>query len=138
VHVATGTSSFTEIKSVLSGSAKNVFNGMIKILPSGQKTNAMLEAHSMLLSEQASSNNIPGLEIEADDVSATHSASVAQVLDEQLFYLESRGIKKDLARQLIVTSFIESVIYRLPEEFREQLFVLVEKNLEKLEGHSRV
>lgn len=133
LHTATGSESFTEIKSVLTDRAKNVFDGMIKILPGGQRTRAMLEAHSMLLSENASSNNIPGLEIEADDVSATHSASVAQILDEQVFYLESRGIKKSIAKQLIVESFLESIIFRLPNEFQSKLVSLVEQKLKSSE-----
>ena len=130
-HAATDTQSYTEIKSVLAGRAKNIFDGMIKILPSGQQTNALLQAHSILLSDGASSNNIPGLEIEADDVRATHSASVVQILEEQVFYLESRGIKKSIAKQLIVAGFLESVILRLPEGFQAGLFSLIEKKMEK-------
>ncbi|MBI2598478.1 MAG: SufD family Fe-S cluster assembly protein [Candidatus Diapherotrites archaeon] len=139
MHIATDTQAYTEIKSVLAGKAKTVFDGMIKILPSGQRTNALLEAHSMLLSETASSNNIPGLEIEADDVKATHSASVVQILEEQIFYLETRGIKKDIAKQLIVTAFLESIILRLPKEFHQELFSVVEQkmaNLSKVEKNA--
>ncbi|MEK6941337.1 MAG: SufD family Fe-S cluster assembly protein, partial [archaeon] len=132
MHAATDTQSYTEIKSVLAGCAKNIFDGMIKILPSGQRANALLQAHSILLSDGASSNNIPGLEIEADDVKATHSASVVQILDEQVFYLESRGIKKDIAKQLIVTSFLGSVILRLPKAFQDGLFLAVSQKMEKI------
>ena len=132
MHIATDTQSCTEIKSVLAGCAKNIFDGMIKILPSGQRANALLQAHSILLSDGASSNNIPGLEIEADDVKATHSASVVQILDEQVFYLESRGIKKDIAKQLIVTSFLGSVILRLPKAFQDGLFLAVSQKMEKI------
>ncbi len=131
VHIATDSNSFTQLHAVLFGMARNVFDGMIKILPSGQRTNALLQAHSMLLSTTSSSNNIPGLEIEADDVKATHSASVAQILEEQVFYLQSRGIKKEIAKQLIVTSFLESIILKLPKEFGEYAFALLEKKMAK-------
>jgi len=131
IHTASDSTSFTEIKSVLTQKSKNIFDGMIKIPVTGQRTHALLEAHSMILSENASSNNIPGLEIEADDVSATHSASVVQILDEQIFYLESRGIKKDIAKQLMVTSFLESIIFKLPKEYHAELFSLVEQKINK-------
>jgi len=131
IHTASDSTSFTEIKSVLTQHSKNVFDGMIKIPVTGQRTHALLEAHSMILSEDASSNNIPGLEIEADDVSATHSASVVQILDEQIFYLETRGIKKEIAKQLMVTSFLESIIFKLPKEYHSELFSAVEQKINK-------
>lgn len=117
LHAALATQSHCIFKAVLDDSAYVVFDGMIKILPVAQQTNAWLEAHGFLLSPNASNNNIPGLEIEADDVKATHSATVAQLDEEALFYLRSRGLTKVQAKHMIVTGFLEALIHELPPAF---------------------
>lgn len=129
LHAGSDASSYSLFKAVLEQQAKSVFDGMIKILPTGQRANALLEAHSMLLSENASSNNIPGLEIEADDVKATHSASVAQLEEEHLFYLESKGIERKNAKKLITTSFLEGVILKMPQGFHEEISSALDESL---------
>lgn len=126
VHQAVATQSHSVFKSVLEKNAYSVFDGMIKILPQGQQSKAFLEAYGLLLSRNASCNNIPGLEIEADDVKATHSASVAQLNEEELFYLRSRGLDEKTAKQLVVMGFLEALLHRLPESVVEKLSVLLE------------
>ena len=121
IHKDQNSQSHTVLKAVLKDSSSNVFDGMIKILPKGQKTNALLEAHSLLLSENASSNNIPSLEIEADDVKATHKATVTNLDENQIFYLTSRGISNQEAKNHIIKGFIENIILRLPKEYIEDL-----------------
>ncbi len=138
LHIATDSTSFSVLKNVLFDESKNVFDGMIKILPSGQRTNALLQAHSILLSENASSNNSPGLEIEADDVKATHSASVEQIDEEQLFYLQSRGVNKLEAKQMIVLGFLESMVNKIHEEFHEKLFNVISSKWKKIQGEKNV
>ena len=130
IHVASDATSYSLFKAVLEQQSKSIFDGMIKILPSGQRANALLEAHSMLLSDEASSNNIPGLEIEADDVKATHSASVAQLEEEHLFYLQAKGIEEKKAKKLVTESFLESVIIKMPEQFHEKISLELQKKLE--------
>jgi Fe-S cluster assembly protein SufB/Fe-S cluster assembly protein SufD len=68
----------------------------------------------MILSKEARADAIPGLEIETNDVKATHSASVAQINDEELFYLMSRGLSEDSAKKLIIIGFFEPLIERIP------------------------
>ncbi len=121
LHKSQATKSHSVFKSVLDQSAYSVFEGMIKILPSGQQTTAFLEAHGLLLSPNASNNNIPGLEIEADDVKATHSASVSHLDEEALFYLLSRGIDEKTAKQMVIMGFLESLVHELPQSFQPQL-----------------
>lgn len=126
IHQAPSTVSHSVFKSVLDQKAYCVFEGMIKILPQAQQSNAFLEAYGLLLSDTASNNNIPGLEIEADDVKATHSASVSHVDDEALFYLRSRGISEKEAKQMIVMGFLESLVHELPKPFWEPLTEAIE------------
>lgn len=129
IHKAQNAQSHSILKTVLNDNSSNLFDGMIKILPSGQKSNALLEAHSLLLSKDASANNIPSLEIQADDVKATHSATVSNLDEEQLFYLESKGLSRVQARHQIVKGFIESLILALPKEYTQPLTSLVEQKL---------
>ena len=128
-HRGTDTSTHCIFKAVLRDESKNVFDGMILIEPSGERTNALLECHSMILGEKASSNQIPGLEIKTDDVKATHSATVARIEEDELFYLESKGISRAEAKRMIVTSFLESVIFQLPLEIQQPLREEFEKRI---------
>ncbi len=129
VHRGENTFSHCVFKAALKGESRNVFDGMILIEESGSKTNALLECHSMILGEKASSNQIPGLEIKTDDVKATHSATVARIEDDEIFYLQSRGIQKEEARKMIVQSFLESIIFLLPEQLRKTLRHKLGENL---------
>ncbi|HLC92980.1 MAG TPA: SufD family Fe-S cluster assembly protein [archaeon] len=126
IHRAAGTESHCVFKSALRDESKMVFDGMIRIEESGSKTNALLECHSMIMGEKASSNQIPSLEIKTDDVKATHSATVAKIDEEEMFYLQSRGIEKESARKMVVKSFLESIIYLLPEALRPPLLEEIE------------
>ena len=129
IHNAENAYSNSILKTVLNGKAKNLFDGMIKIMPSGQKANALLVAHSLLLSEDASANNIPNLEIEADDVKATHSATVTNIDEEQLFYLRSRGLSSEESRHAIIKGFLEGVLFKLPGEYNEKLSAILTKKM---------
>lgn len=129
IHNAENAYSNSILKTVLNDKAKNLFDGMIKIMPSGQKANALLVAHSLLLSEDASANNIPNLEIEADDVKATHSATVTNIDEEQLFYLRSRGLSVEEARHAIIKGFLEGVIFKLPSDYNEKLSSILTKKM---------
>ncbi len=132
LHGSPGCKSHSVFKSVLSDSAYCVFDGMIKIPLSGQQATALLEMHGLLLSPNASNNSIPGLEIEADDVKATHSATQSQLDEESLFYLCSRGIPKEEAERMLVMGFLESLVHELPAVFHAPLSAVLEANWQKL------
>jgi Fe-S cluster assembly protein SufB/Fe-S cluster assembly protein SufD len=68
----------------------------------------------MLIGKDARADAIPGLEIKTNEVKATHSASVAQINDEQIFYLTSRGLSEDAATKLIIVGFFEPLVERIP------------------------
>lgn len=121
VHRATDGFSHCVFKSALRDESRSIFDGMIKIEHSADKSNALLECHAMMLGNKASSNQIPSLEIKTDDVKATHSATVARIEDDEIFYLESRGIANEEAKKIIIKSFLESIVYMLPETIRGPL-----------------
>ncbi len=127
VHGEEHTSAYSAMRNVLTGRSTANFDGMIRILPKGQKTESKLEAHSLLLSKEAKSRNVPGLEIEADDVKAKHSASVAHIEEEPLFYLTSRGVPREEAQEMIIMGFLESLVHQMPPVFQDTLSMELRK-----------
>jgi FeS assembly protein SufD len=115
-HRALSTTSDVFFKGVLSDRARVGFDGMIRIWPEGQKTNAYLQDHTLHLSDECRSESVPGLEIEANDVHASHGATSGQIDLEQLFYLMARGVPDEEARRMIVQGFYEPVLERIPLE----------------------
>ena len=86
-----------------------------------------MPGHAILLSPDARSDAIPGLEILTNDVKATHSASVSQIDEEQIFYMMSRGLSEDESKKFIVMGFLEPAISRInSEELRDTMRDLVE------------
>lgn len=109
-------------KGILDGKSRAVFNGKIFVRHDAQKTDAMQTNKNLLLSNEARVDTKPQLEILADDVKCAHGAAVGQIEEDELFYLETRGIHPDLARNLLTYGFAEEVIGKIKiESIREQL-----------------
>ena len=100
-------------KGILAERARGVFSGKIYVRQDAQKTDAKQTNQTLLLSEEATINAKPQLEIYADDVKCTHGATVGQLDDEALFYLRSRGIGNDEARSLLTFAFANDIIGRI-------------------------
>ncbi|MBS0359053.1 MAG: Fe-S cluster assembly protein SufD [Proteobacteria bacterium] len=100
-------------KGILNDSAKAVFNGKVLVNPGAEKTQAEQSNKNLLLSRQAEINTKPQLEIFADDVKCAHGATVGQLDEKSLFYLRSRGIEKEAAKQLLVHAFASEIINRV-------------------------
>lgn len=92
-------------KGIVDGKAKGVFNGKIYVRPQAQKTNAFQANRNILLTDTATINTKPQLEIWADDVKCSHGCTSGQLDEEALFYLQSRGIHKDTARAMMLYAF---------------------------------
>ena len=108
--------SFELYKGILDGHARGVFNGRIYVDPDAQKTDAKQENNCMLLSDDARINSNPQLEIFADDVKCTHGAAIGKTDEDALFYLRSRGIPANEARDLMVYAFASEVVDRIDVE----------------------
>jgi Fe-S cluster assembly protein SufD len=107
-------------KGVLEGNSKGVFNGKIFVKPQAQKTNAFQSNRNILLSDKASVNTKPQLEIWADDVKCSHGCTTGQLDEEALFYLQSRGIDKNTARAMMLYAFAAEVLETIPNENLKQ------------------
>ena len=101
-------------KGALDDHARSVYQGMIRVWPGAQKTDAYQKNDNLILSDHARADSIPGLEIEADDVRCTHGATSAKVPEEYIFYLMARGIDRRTAMRMIVQGFFEEVLNRVP------------------------
>jgi Fe-S cluster assembly protein SufD len=118
-------------KAVLDGKAHGVFNGKIFVRKDAQKTNAKQTNKTLLLSDNAYIDTKPQLEIFADDVKCTHGATVGQLDEDQVFYLRSRGIGEDGARDILTFAFAADVVDKIHvEPLRELLRSLVHAKLE--------
>ncbi len=121
-HVAPFTSGDLLFRGALQDAAHSVFEGMIKIHPGAQDTASYLHDNTLLLSDDAHADSIPSLEIEANQVRASHGATMGKLDAEQLFYLMAHGLPEKEAIRLLVTGFFEPIIERIPlEGMRERL-----------------
>jgi len=112
-HVGMSTTGRVIVKGVFKDSSRAVIKGMINIGDKAKNTQAYLAEHAILLSKEARADAIPGLEIANNEVKATHSASVAQISEEQIFYLTSRGFTTEEAKKLIVLGFFEPLVRQI-------------------------
>jgi len=116
---------------ILDDKSKGVFHGRIYVHPIAQKTDAKQTNKNLLLSDDATADTKPQLEIYADDVKCTHGATIGQLNDESIFYLRSRGIGTDMARQMLIHAFAGEIIDRVKcEPAREVIDQLVWNRLE--------
>ncbi len=116
LHESPLATSDLEFKGALKGSARSVYSGLIKVFEGAQKTDAYQQNRNLVLSRTARADSIPNLEIGANDVRCTHGATISQVEEEHLFYLQARGVPRAEAQKLIVEGFFRPVIDRIPVE----------------------
>ena len=129
-HVAPHCTSDLLYKGALRDASRVVYSGLIRIHPGARGSDAYQTNRNVVLSDQAKADSIPNLEIENNDVRCSHAASVGPVDENEVFYLQSRGIPHDEAERLIVGGFFQEVLDRVPlEEVRRGLDEAIELEL---------
>ncbi len=124
-------------KGVIDESATGVFSGKIYVRPDAQKTNAYQSNNNILLSDNASINSKPQLEIYADDVKCSHGCTVGRLDEDALFYLRARGISKEHAQAMLLQAFASNIVEQIKieplREYAEELITarLSEVNIEE-------
>ncbi|MEO7414165.1 MAG: Fe-S cluster assembly protein SufD [Opitutaceae bacterium] len=113
VHQAPNTKSDLLYKNALRDKARTIFSGLIIVDPDAQKTDAYQTNRNLMLSDEAEANSLPGLEIQANDVRCSHGATSSRIDPEQEFYLQTRGIAKSAADELLTFGFFEEVLSKL-------------------------
>ncbi|MBM4168177.1 MAG: Fe-S cluster assembly protein SufD [Ignavibacteria bacterium] len=130
-HAKANCQSHELYKAVLDGNARGVFNGKIFVRKDAQKTDAKQTNQTLLLSDDATIDTKPQLEIFADDVKCTHGATVGQLDSDQLFYLRTRGIPESKARDILTFAFASDVVSRVKlDALRDQLEAFVHAKLD--------
>ena len=132
-HESPSTEARVVEKSILRNKSKSLFKGMIRIKENASKSNSFLSGRSILLDKDAKSDAIPGLEIFTNDVKATHSASVAQIDEEQIFYLKSRCLSHEEAERTIVEGFLEPLSRKMSFQVRAWIAYLIESKWDNRE-----
>jgi Fe-S cluster assembly protein SufD len=139
-HASPHCESYELYKGILDQSARGIFDGRIIVRPNAAKTVSRQENRNLLLSESAVIDSKPTLEIHNDDVKCNHGSTIGQLEDEPLFYLRSRGLSEDEARNLLVYAFASEIVDRMKidpvrEQVRRALFEQMPERLpERREG----
>ncbi len=135
LHNAPDSTGSTLARGTLKDESQSIFKGMIKIVDTAKNSRSYLAHHAMILDRRARSDGVPSLEIDTNEVKATHSASVAQIDPEQIFYLNARGLAEEEAKKMIVLGFLEPALARIPiEQTREGARFIIEG---KWQGENR-
>ncbi len=130
-HVGHHAESFMEFKTVVNDTGYSVFDGMIKIEHESTATSTRLEEHALHLSPKARNDSIPGLKIDTNSVlKGGHASTSGDVDEEQLFYMQARGISKTEAKRMIVMGFFSPALDSLPlEALRGELEAMIEAKI---------
>jgi Fe-S cluster assembly protein SufB len=130
VHVAPHTSSQIISKSISKGTGRSSYRGLVKVHKGAHDVKANVVCDALLLDEESRTDTYPYMEIEEERVSIGHEATVSKVAEEQLFYLQSRGISEADAMSMIVSGFIEPIAKELPLEYAVELNRLIQLEME--------
>jgi len=134
VHAAPHTSSVVVSKSISKDGGRSSYRGLVKVYPGSVGAKASVRCDALILDEESRSDTYPYMEIDEQQVSVSHEASVSKIAAEQLFYLMSRGLSETEAATLIVSGFIEPVVKELPMEYAVELNRLIQLQMEGAVG----
>jgi Fe-S cluster assembly protein SufD len=136
-HAAPNTRSDLLFKGAVEDEAHSVYSGLVHLRKPAQKSQAFQTNRNLVLTEGAGAESIPNLEIEANDVKCSHASAVGPIDDDQLYYLESRGVPPTEAERLIVLGFFDDVFERLPlSSLTRRLRTAVVEKLEHRQGRT--
>jgi Fe-S cluster assembly protein SufB len=130
IHVAPNTSSKITSKSISKGNGRASYRGLLKVHKSAGNSRSNVVCDALLLDDTSRSDTYPYIEIDNEDVTVGHEASVSKVGEEQLFYLMSRGLSEEQATSMVVSGFIEPLVKELPMEYAIEMNRLVQLQME--------
>ena len=130
VHGAPYTSSKIVSKSISKNGGRASYRGLLKVAKGAHHSKSMVVCDALLLDDASRSDTYPYIEVEEENVSVGHEASVSKIGEEQLFYLKSRGISTDEAAAMIVGGFIEPLVKELPMEYAVEMHRLIQLQME--------
>lgn len=134
IHAAPETSSHILSKSISLSKGINSFRGLIKVIPEAKNSKASMVCDALLIGKDSVVNTIPELKIKNDQVNIAHEAKIGKIGEEEIFFLQSRGLSEKEATRLIVSGFIEPILKTLPVEYALELNKLIELEMEDAIG----
>jgi len=130
IHLAPNTSSTIISKSISQGNGRASYRGLVRVNPKAENVKVRVECDALLLNEESRTDTYPTMDIRNDNVKIEHEASVSKIGEDQLFYLQQRGLSPAEARGLIVNGFIEPIVKEIPLEYAVELNRLIELEME--------
>ena len=129
-HVAPRTTSNIFAKSISKDGGRSTYRGMLEVAKGAVESRSKVVCDALLLDEDSRSDTYPTIRIDENDADVGHEATVSKIGDEQLFYLQSRGLDEEEASKMIVNGFIEPVTKELPMEYAVEMNRLIELQME--------
>jgi Fe-S cluster assembly protein SufB len=126
IHFAPNTSSKITSKSISKGNGRTSYRGLLKVYKGAKNVRSNVVCDALLLDHKSRSDTYPSIEVDEDDVTIGHEASVSKVGEEQLFYLMSRGLSEEEATTMVVSGFIEPLVKELPMEYAVEMNRLIQ------------
>jgi Fe-S cluster assembly protein SufB len=130
IHVAPNTTSKITSKSISKGSGRASYRGLLRVHEDSVNSKSNVVCDALLLDEHSRSDTYPYIEIDENQVTVGHEASVSKVGEEQLFYLMSRGLSEEEAISMVVSGFIEPLVRELPMEYAVEMNRLIQLQME--------
>jgi Fe-S cluster assembly protein SufB len=130
IHLAANTSSKITSKSVSTGGGRTSYRGLIHVSPNLKGVKTKVSCDALIIDSASRSDTYPTMDIKSSDVQVEHEATVSKIGDEQLFYLQSRGLKKADSEAMIVNGFIEPIVKELPLEYAVELNRLIQLEMQ--------
>ncbi len=130
IHAAPHTTSKITSKSISKGGGRTSYRGLLKVHEGAEGARSNVVCDALLLDPQSRSDTYPSIEIDEDNVTIGHEASVSKIGEEQLFYLRSRGLTDEEAATMVVSGFIEPLVRELPMEYAVEMNRLIQMQME--------
>ncbi len=134
IHAASNTTSTITSKSISKDGGRTSYRGLLKVHKGAENVKSFVRCDALMLDETSRSDTYPSIEIDEDQVSIEHEASVSKISDEQLFYLQSRGLGEAEAKTMIVNGFFDAFTKELPMEYAVELNRLLQHQMEGAVG----
>jgi Fe-S cluster assembly protein SufB len=126
LHFAPNTSSKITSKSISRGNGRASYRGLVRVAAEAENSRSNVVCDALLLDHESRSDTYPTIDVHAKDVSIGHEATVSKIGEEQLFYLNSRGLTDEEATTMVVSGFIEPLVKELPMEYAVEMNRLVQ------------
>ena len=134
IHLAPETSSLITAKSVSHSGGRTSYRGLVKVVKNAKHARSHVQCDALILDPESRSDTYPTTKTDEASASLSHEATVSKLSDEQLFYLQARGIKEADARSMVINGFLEPIVKTLPLEYAVELNRLIEMQMEGAVG----